>query len=859
MPPSPIARYLGLFLCKHIGLPLLLVACASAQVGTAPSPAVLRVSNATTSAADVFVDGYLLAVAPAGRVRSVSHLPTGPSEVSVVARDGSARLSRRVVLEPGRDVLVELNAVTPLAPLVPHSGIGGLELANPHASALAIFLDGESLGTVFEKSTRRFDDQMAGAHALLATDPEGVVLARFDVVVEPAQLTRVELDVPTGDLILANGLDEDLAVSIEGISAGVVAPGTSLRVPDLLAGRLDLEATGLKTFRRHRVQVVLHADEIREVSLAGTPGSLRVKNGTAEEIELRKDGALVATVPAGHTTVVDDVPPGRHRLEASGRLTGQLMAGDVTLEQGESVTWELDARYGLVTLRNDSSERQRLSLDGLEVAMLPPFRGVDLATVRAGAHAVEAVGSKSGARIRGSLEVSAGARALFVVPAGGVRLSLKNTLDEGVRVYRDATWLAEVDAGAVRHLDDVPGGAMLLEAVGLRTERVLRKNLDARDDPTLTWEIRREEGVVSVQNDSGERLRASPELSGQHESVGPGEVARFTLAPGRHRLTLVGVNTGLSYTHAVDLRAGALDPWVLSKPQGTLQVFNRTAEPASLQVNQQAAGVIPAGGSVVLRDVRAGRVGVVAKLEGSGQVLRHAPFLQPGGLAHWELERSYARVLVENGLGEAVRLEIDGQVWTRLDPGEARVLDKVMPGKHRFVGVGARSDTRVEAELDVSATRDTRWAIEGTRGVLAVTNRTAEALVVDVGGRALGSVPAGATKRFSAPAGKEALILRGATTLKTWRQWLTLSAGRTWDLAVDSLDARFRVTNRLAAPVTLAFAGRRVDTVAPGATLEFEEACAHATVELSATSADTTTHARKLACRINEVHEWTIE
>jgi len=819
---------------------------------------VLRVANGAPSPADVFVDGYLLAVAPPHRVRALTNLPPGPTDVVVAARDGSARLSRRVVLEPGRDVLVELVVSQPTAPAVPVSGVGALEIVNPHASSFSVMLDGEALGTVFEKTSRRFDDQVAGTHVVLVTDASGLVLARLDVIVEAAQLTRVELAVPTGDLILTNGLDEDLAVTIDGHAVGSVAPGKPLRLPDLLAGRVDVEATGLKTFRRHRVQVVLHADEIREVSLAGAPGTVQVKNSTRDEIELRLDGALTTTVPAGHTTQLDGVTPGVHHLESTGRGSGLVMAAEINLQQGETVTWELDARYGVVTLQNDSGERQRVSLDGLEVAVLPPYRSIDLTAVRAGRHRVEVVGAKGGVHLQGQLEATAGGRALFVIPAGGVRLSLKNTLDEPVRVYRDAVWLAEVAAGAVRLLDNVPAGKFLLEAVGLRTERVVRRTIDAAPEG-VSWEIRAEEGFVTVHNESGERLKASPELAAQEAELSPGETSRFTLPPGRHRLVLAGVSSGLSYARAVDLKAGATEVWAIPRPKGTVQVFNRTPEAAHLQVDKLAAGVIPAGGSIVLKDVQAGRLGLVAQLETSGQLLRHAPFLQPGGLVHWELEREYARVLIENGLDEAARLEIDGQVWTKLDPGEARLLDKVAPGTHRFVGIGARSDARVEAELTVSATRDTRWSMEGTRGVAALTNRTAEPLAVDLGGRALGTLGVGATRHYAAPAGKALLILRGLQSQRVWRQGVMLQAGRTWDLAVVSLDARFRVTNHLARPVTLGFAGHRVDDLAPGATLEFERACPHARVELTATADATTTHARTLACRVNEVAEWTLE
>lgn len=838
-------------------LVLALVACASPQVAP-PPPAVLRVANGSPSPADVFVDGYLLAVAPPNRVRALTNLPAGPSDVTVAARDGSARLSRRVVLEPGRDVLVELAVSQPQAPAVPVTGVGALEIVNPHASSFTVLLDGDVLGTVFDKASRRFDDQVAGAHALLVTSAAGLVLSRLDVVVEPRQLTRVELAVPTGDLILTNGLDEDLAVTVEGRSVGSVSPGKPLRLPDLLAGRVDVEATGLKTFRRHRVQVVLHADEIREVSLAGAPGSVQVRNATRDEIELRLDGVLSTTVPSGHTTLVEGVTPGVHRLEATGRGSGLVIATELTLQQGEAVTWELDARYGVVTLQNDSGERQRVSLDGLEVAVLPPFRSIDLPAIRVGGHRVEAIGAKGGVLLQGRLEATAGGRALFVVPAGGVRLSLKNTLDEPVRVYRDAMWLAEVAAGAVRRLDNVPGGKFLLEAVGLRTERVVRRTVDATPEG-VTWEIRAEIGTVTVHNESGERLKASPELAAQEDELAPGETARFALPPGRHRLVLAGVSSGLSYARAVDLKAGAAETWAIPRPKGTVQVFNRTPEAARLQVGRTDVGALPAGGSVVLKDVQAGRLGLVAQLETSGQVLRHAPFLQPGGLVHWELEREYARVLIENALNEPVRLEIDGQVWTRLDLGEARLLDKVAPGAHRFVGVGATSDARVEAELTVSATRDTRWTIEGTRGVAALTNHTAEPLAVDLGGRNLGTLGVGAVRRFSAPAGKALLILRGLSSQRVWRQWVILQAGRTWDLSVASLDARFRVTNRLDRPVTLAFAGHRVDDLAPGASLQFERACPHAKVELTATVDATTAHARTVACRINEELEWTIE
>ena len=873
---------------------LITVGCATTRPA-ARAPASLRVVNATTSAADVFLDGYLVGTAAPGRARILVGLAPGESQLRVSSQDGGPVLHRRIGLEEGRQLTVGLyvSGDTSLDAKrqesdAPPAASGSLELKNPYPYVFDLSLDGSALGALFENGSRRFDGINPGDHELVVRSSEGLVRARMGITISPSATTALAVRIPTGQIELVNGLDEPLHVEVDGNPSGSVTAKTSRILAELPVGRHVVIATGDVSLRRYRVEAGVVEDTRRRIDLAGAPGDLLVTNRAREAFALALDDTAPRNVDPGAAISFRGLQPGTHKLSARGVKTSARLFHELRVEQGESFAWDLIQERGAVQVSNETSERQVVIVDGLEAVQIAPFRQAELPSLVVGERELLFVGATSQRRVETTARVTPVERSVVRILPSANSLALLNKLDEAVRIYRDGRFLTELGALDSQRIERIAGGDILLEALGLRSGRVYRERLSFSPRPGAAasvekgvpqsdaiWIIREAKSVLRITNQSGEALRAPPELSGSRRSIYDGETGDFTLLPGPRLVKLIGERTGFVYGASFPFPADTRQDWNITTPQGSLQVFNYTSEDAVIQVNGETIGEVKADGFVVFTGIAAGTMEAFALFSPSGQQLRREVTLQPGQRRIWELERGYARVLVINERDESVGLEIDGAIWTTLGPRERRLLSKVVPGRRQFVAIGVKTNSRSEATLDARTGQDTRWVIAPQLATLLVENRSPEALRVDINGQIVGRVEIGGAQAFPVRSGDVRLVFTGLDSLEHMRSWLFLHPDRSVDMLVRHLAPRFVIVNRLGRAQSLWMGDEGLGVLGPGESLTFDRVCPteeaqlHAVavtagagsplLSLGAPKAPKGGRRVSLPCRANEQQTWIIQ
>ena len=832
----------------------LALACASTRPVNKPA-AVIDVVNRTHAPADVFLDGYLIGVVGPDKRRSYPGLPSGSVSVDVVARDGSARALQRVELARGRRVLVELISKAHPGPFAGHAA---LVVENPYDFPFRLQLGQEDLGALFEEATRRFEGLPAGPQTLTVLSPTGVLEARMELDLTPDQERRVRLKIPTGTLVVANGLDQPVRVQVDGRAAGEVAPHARRTLSGTRTGLHRITAIAGRSLQRFRIEEVLSDGEVAVVHLEGKPGTFVVRNAGPESFALAVDGRDAVSLARGGVLHVDQILSGEHRASARGATSGSAMFTSFTIAEGETVVWTLRRARGVLEIINRTREQQALQVDGDELARIDPLSSLHLHGIRTGAREIGCVGASSGVRQARTVEVYAERSTSVVIEAPRVTLRLVNTLPEAVRVYQDARFLVDVDAGRTRTLEHLPAGRFLLEALGVSTGQVVRRHVAVEPGQSLTWRVARSVSKLRLVNRAGEALRCPPELMSQRERVMDGEDTLFELTPGARTLKLVGDQSGFVYSQSLPFEADVAYDWEVARPRGAVQVFNETREPARLQLDQRDLGLLPAGERMFVESVPAGRVMLIADLQRSGHQVRRHGVLQPEAILQWSLEEELGLLLVENLCDESVHLLVDGEEWTRLEPDEQRLFDRISIGAHRLEAHGVRTGDRIEVARTITPRSQQRWAIRPNQGTIHVRNQCGEPVRVSLGGRVVKTLQPGAEAQIAARSGKTRVVIRGERSYDAIKDWLFIHPSRTLTYDVRHLKARVTLRNELPIEATLHTASARIGALPAGGEISFDTACASDALEVRATLSDGDERVRTLRCAPNEHVRWEI-
>ncbi|MBM4352739.1 MAG: hypothetical protein FJ109_02930 [Deltaproteobacteria bacterium] len=287
------------------------------------------------------------------------------------------RYDRRVAGEPGALVLIELAALST-----------GAVVENRTAGAVELFLDGTPLASV-EAGDSFVKDRIApGRHRLEARIGE----QRIDEVAFQLQgggwyIWR--LSEKLGVLQILNRTSEALAVLLDGASAGTLPAGGMTRIEGLplrvttVTARGDggqlhaftfTPATGVQaewTIRSESGGVLVHG-------LAGTGGTVLVDGIEVARIATDAPDPKPIPLDIGTHVVRVDLPDGTHRV------------GTVTVSANLYMPFLARGSDPEIELRNRTSDRLLLSVDGLPAGEVAAGATAELLLSGPGSHSVHA-------------------------------------------------------------------------------------------------------------------------------------------------------------------------------------------------------------------------------------------------------------------------------------------------------------------------------------------------------------------------------------------------------------------------------------------------------------------------------------
>lgn len=854
--------------CALLALVASAGSCASAPAheGTAAG-ATLEVENRTAEDLLVSVRGRSEGVARSGTRLRIRNLPAGEALVSARARSGGpeafeqeARVVLRAGARAGWTVLPDAAGGEPL-PEVP--GLAALIVENPTTHGVAIVIDGVRLGRVLPGERRRFDDLPSGARTLIGEPDGGGASTTAELLLAPESEAAWRFELSGARLEVVNGTDEAIALSVDGAPRGRVGPGErwqGVEAPGLrvLAARSEPSRRPFET----ALELSAEATTVWEVTLG--QAVLAIENETGEALQVEVPGQAPAPLSPREVVRFEGLATGPIAVRAIGVDSKLVYASQLELLPAQTVTWVAGAISGTVRVENrttravtvyarvDGAERERGQVQPGAVALV---RNLPRTNVR-----LTAIADGVPRRHETTIDLSDATAATWVVSGivGAVRVESER--DEALEVFVDGRRVGDVPAREARTFTGVEVGERLIECVGRKSGSAHRDRLHVPEEGLVTTRVSDVAAFVEIENASGEAVAGRGPLADQAERVETGASVRVRVRAGKQKLAMAGAESGLVYTHGLEVAAGETARWTVRREPGTLIVWSRLAETVAVTIDDRAQGTLPPDETLAIGDLAPGphRVQVVGLR--TGQVRSEAVRVSPGGEVKVTFATELAVLLVENRAQERVEVSIDGALYGHVEPGTLHAFGKVAPGAREVELWFMTSERTQKVALELREGQRGRIVAEAPMGLLVVDNRARQDIRLTIDGQPLAVVAADAGPTLvNAPAGKHLVQIRRLGDKSELGFQLEVHADSAIHLPVPGRSVRLVVVNRTGQTLSLWSGERRLADVAPKSSEMFEEVPEGATRLFARDAEGRITHEEQRRLHAGETATWVLD
>ncbi len=706
-------------------------------VGTAqrpmpPAPARLHLVNLTTRDFDLHLPPRRLGSLLGEAERRVGGLSPGALRIRLVEREG--RGSWELPIEAASSVWTQVEVDPPRGRLV-------LRNDSPEPARIRV---GERLVRRVSPGERlALDDLSPGAWRIEANllQSRRTVAAALTVVAGGEVTWSVSRE--SAALEVRNLTDEPMAITIRGKEVGQVEPGSGLSVRDLLTGTADLAATGGKTGIRLEKKETLMPGATHQWELSTGAGLLTLGNAFSEEVEVYLDGIRsLALVASAEVTL--SLPAGEHAVGWSSSLTNASGRARVEISSSHAQRVTLGPGSARVAVTNRLDGPLALYLGGRFQARVATGERVTLCGLMAGDLLLEGVEERGLRRVhRRKMDLAPGARGVWEITPRTFALVVENATGEDLRSLGDLkTLLAELPAGDTAR---VAANAGVFRGVfaGKRTGILYQRGAEGEEH---RWTVPPPVGTLVVTNSTA---RGVTLLENERKLAGIAPGGRLTLddlAPGPHSLRARAEGLLLGHKEFL-VRPGSEFLWDLRPAYGRVRVVNRTNGEVLLFQDEQPTGLLLAGGETTLKDMPLATVALraVHPVSGAARAIRITPSAESPPT--WFIEPDAGQLEVRGLEGYAGELRPDEGPVLSFTGDRDRIFIALSPGWH---------DVRVlldDTEPDVRRVRvfpgqTTAISLGGKRFSLDVVNGLEGALLVEVDGQALATIPGGGSERL---------------------------------------------------------------------------------------------------------------
>ena len=702
-----------------------------------PPLGALLLVNAAGRDLEVRLDGQLARTLPDGDRRLLADTSAGPHELTLTVPGTHYRRTLTLTVEEAQTTAATLTVET-----------GAVEVKNATGESVAVIVDGVSRATVPDKSATRLDGLLVGVHPLVGRGLDSRKEHARTLRVPQGEVIPWDLAAAAGRLVLVNRAGEALDVGIDDAAAGRIADAGRMEISDVRLGLRRVVATGVRTGYRWTADVPVSPGHEVTWTLRDDVGTLRVRNGLTEALQVQVDGEVKGIVQPSEELFIADLHAGEHALTVAGERSHCPITRKVTLGPERSALWDVKEPEGAVRVLNRTKEAVEVYSDGRHVGHVGAEDEIVFTQVPTGERLLEAVGNASGEVVRATVEVVEARVVTFDVAVSTVLVNVVNESGEVLLAPPGLRPQGEDVATGTSRVYGLPIGNRVLHFIGQRSGQsyFTRMTLTAQDHRPREWVVHPLEGAVQVFNQTEEPQ--SVQVDGEPRVVVPaGKDRLIRVSAGPHRLVAIGERSSDAIEGSLLVRAEATHPFEIRPRLGTIRVQNLTSETLDLRLGDQPLGFVAAGGITTYGPWSPGRRHLAAQGRWSHVIYEVDVEVAPGRREVWEIQPARGALLVRNLRDEDMRVVVDAEArGTAIAHGELRI--EVPLGFHVIELFGKDTQALFERRMRVRADRTYTLDAPAGPASLVVRNHLPTALELMLDERSRGTVPAGGEVRI---------------------------------------------------------------------------------------------------------------
>ena len=249
----------------------------------------------------------------------------------------------------------------------------------------------------------------------------GILLALWGALTLATPALAGEGD--TGTVVVINESDFTLNIQVDGTSRFTLRPGARQAAEGLTPGVHSFKAItseGQVKFSKD-LRVTAGQKLSWYLKWSRTQGVLVIENANGVPLAVFVDGVETLGVAPGDERVYGNLPPGPHDIQLAYLHREEfhaLLETQVVIADGEPpVVTAPPMDFGAIAVRNDTSARLRVVIDGAEAGWLEPGERGQFEAIGVGAHRIRVVDERGQLVRHRVVQVDLHETALLIVPS----------------------------------------------------------------------------------------------------------------------------------------------------------------------------------------------------------------------------------------------------------------------------------------------------------------------------------------------------------------------------------------------------------------------------------------------------------
>jgi hypothetical protein len=580
----------------------------------------LEVENRFGAPVQIYLDGELKGSLENGAILHLEDLRPGVLGLRAVPASGAAVFDKVERLLPGATHRWILQR-----------GGGLLRVRNTHADAVRVFIDGVEVFSLAGGA----DASVAlseGDHQVEWLGLRGGSFGKNAVSIGAEYAASLDLGPGRARFLVINGLEEPVALYLNGRFQTDLLPGAEVTIFGLMDGESVFEATAGGRVLRHRV--LIQAQHTGTWALKDQVHPLEIVNESGETLVPGPQVPLANSLAPGESAALA-LAEGQVLLAFTGATSGFEYVKKFKVTAGRPLVWRIPVATGELGLSNHSGRTLELVLDGKPVGELAPGANKAIKGLSAGNH--EVLVRADGAMIDH--------RVFFLKPqdapqwdiaalAGSIKVL--NRSGAPVELKADGLSLGSLPDGAVTELTGLALRPVHLEVFGAGGAQAQEVTLTPSPLAPPSWMIEAMSGSLRLEGVKNTPVRLSID-GGEYVpmAASPTDLV-LPLRSGWHSVA-VAVGDAPMVSFKVPILPGRVFT-VNPISHFSLQVDNRGKSTILLQCDGEPRGEVQPGASVLLAGIPAGRHIFKARTTAGDEVflLRDAWF-RAGGAFRWRV------------------------------------------------------------------------------------------------------------------------------------------------------------------------------------------------------------------------------